>query len=372
MSLDLRLHAKISDIEPKVWDDLKGDDNPFNTHAYLKALEDTHCVAEQTGWQSVHLSLSEGETIRGLMPLYIKYHSQGEYVFDQGWARAYEQAGGDYYPKLLSASPFTPVTGARLLSPDPRVRKALLKAAIGVCEQNQLSSLHINFPTASEWLEMGEQGLLLRQDQQFWWDNRGYQSFDEFLAALSSNRRKVIRRERRDVLSQVEVRWHQGSDITEAQLDHMYHFIENTYDRKWGRPYLTRDFFSAVPKDTMVLIFAYEGQKPIAGAINFIGGDTLYGRQWGALADIPFLHFEICYYQAIEFAIARGIKRVEAGTQGEHKLSRGYLPNRVFSAHFIRDKALRAPVARYLDQERQAVLEQMQMLEDEASPFKKD
>jgi predicted N-acyltransferase len=322
-------------------------------------LEATGCVGEHTGWQVVHLSLSDANGVRGVMPLYVKTHSMGEYVFDQGWARAYEQAGGDYYPKLLCAIPFTPVTGPRLLSPDPAVRAALIRAAVGVCEANKLSSLHITFPTESEWRAMGEIGLLQRQDQQFWFDNPGYQSFDDFLAHLSSNRRKVIRRERRDVQSIVDLRW-----------------ISDTYERKWGtgRPYLTRAFFHRLletMRDQIALVFAYADGEAVAGAINFIGADTLYGRQWGALVEIPFLHFEVCYYQAIDFAIARGLRRVEAGTQGEHKLSRGYLPQPVYSAHYIRDKRLRAPVQRILDAEREAVVEQMAMLSKEASPFRK-
>jgi len=309
-----------------------------------------------------------------VMPLYVKYHSMGEYVFDQSWARAYEQAGGDYYPKLQCAIPFTPVTGARLLSSDPEVRQALVKAAISLCETNKLSSLHVTFPHEDEWQVMGGMGLLQRQDQQFWWDNAGYQSFDDFLAALSSNRRKVIRRERRDVQERLDLHWHVGAEITETHLDQMYAFIESTYDRKWGSPYLTREFFSRIRetmRDQLALVFAYDGDKAVAGAINFIGGDILYGRQWGALVDVPFLHFEVCYYQAIDFAIERGLKRVEAGTQGEHKLSRGYLPNPVYSAHYIRDKRLRAPVEAYLMREREAVVEQMLMLAEEASPFKK-
>lgn len=376
-SLTLSLHSRIDEIGAEAWDRLRPDGNPFHSYAYLHALEDTGCVDGRSGWQPVHLALRDDSGIvRGAMPLYVKQHSMGEYVFDQAWARAYEQAGGAYYPKLLNGIPFTPVTGARLLSPEPFVRTALAEAAIKVCDQNRLSSLHINFPTQAEWQDLGEMGLLLRQDQQFWWDNNGYATFDDFLAALSSNRRKVIRRERRDVHALLQMRALSGSDITEAHLDDLYRFIENTYDRKWGTgsPYLTRDFFSRVHEtmgDRLVLIFAYDGSEAVAGAINFMGDDTLYGRQWGATVDVPFLHFEVCYYQAIDFAIARGLKRVEAGTQGEHKLSRGYLPNPVYSAHYIRDKRLREPVANFLDSEREAVVEHMHMLEDEASPFKK-
>jgi predicted N-acyltransferase len=374
-ALTLKIHSRIAEIGEGSWNALRDDDNPFTSFAYLDALEATYCVNQASGWQPVHMSLSdEAGVVRGVMPLYVKYHSMGEYVFDQSWARAYEQAGGDYYPKLQGAIPFTPVTGSRLISPDPEVRQALAKAAISLCETNKLSSLHITFPREDEWDMMGEMGLLQRQDQQFWWDNNTYATFDDFLAALSSNRRKVIRRERRDVQSMVDLRWHVGPEITETHLDQMYAFIESTYDRKWGSPYLTREFFSRIAetiRDQLALVFAYDGDEAVAGAINFIGGDTLYGRQWGALVDIPFLHFEVCYYQAIDFAIARGLKRVEAGTQGEHKLSRGYLPNPVYSSHYIRDKRLRAPIEDYLVREREAVVEQMQILEQEASPFKK-
>ena len=376
-SLTLSLHSRIDEIGAEAWDRLRPDGNPFHSYAYLHALEDTGCVEGHAGWQPVHLALRDATgAARGVMPLYVKQHSMGEYVFDQAWARAYEQAGGAYYPKLLNGIPFTPVTGARLLSPEPAVRQALAEAAIKVCDQNRLSSLHINFPTEAEWRELGDMGLLQRQDQQFWWDNNGYATFDDFLAELSSNRRKVIRRERRDVQAALQLRALSGGEITEAHLNALYGFIENTYDRKWGTgsPYLTRDFFSRVREtmgDRMVLIFAYDGDDAVAGAINFIGDETLYGRQWGATVDVPFLHFEVCYYQAIDFAIARGLKRVEAGTQGEHKLSRGYLPNPVYSAHYIRDKRLREPVARFLDSERDAVVEHMHMLEEEASPFKK-
>lgn len=370
----LTLHDRINDIGEAAWDALLPDQNPFTTFAYLEALESTGCVGEESGWQPAHLALRQDDAVIGAMPLYIKYHSMGEYVFDHAWARAYEQAGGEYYPKLQSSIPFTPVTGPRLLSRDAATRAALLNAAMRVCDQNRLSSLHITFPLEEEWLTAGEQNMLLRQDQQFWFDNPGYESFGDFLAALSSNRRKVIRRERRDVRAQLSFRLITGADITEGHLDEMYAFIQNTYDRKWGQPYLTRAFFSVVTermRDQILLVFAYDGDRAVAGAINFIGGDILYGRQWGATVDVPFLHFEVCYYQAMDYAIRHGLKRVEAGTQGEHKLMRGYLPHPVYSAHYIRDARLRRPVADYLERERVAVVEQMELMEAEASPFKK-
>lgn len=369
------LHRSIADIGQAVWDGLRPDDNPFNSFAYLEALESTDCVGDAAGWSPYHIALTDsGGVVRGVMPLYLKMHSMGEYVFDHSWAQAYERAGGRYYPKLQCASPFTPVTGARLLSPEPAVRQALIRAAIDLTDTNRLSSLHITFPTLAEWDELGAAPLLQRQDQQYWWHNAGYQTFDDFLGALSANRRKVIRRERRDVQAQLQFKIHTGADITEAHLDQLYGFIEDTYDRKWGSPYLTRAFFSVVTermRDQMALVFAYDGDEAVAGAINFIGADTLYGRQWGCAREVPFLHFEVCYYQAIEFAIARGLKRVEAGTQGEHKITRGYLPHPVYSAHYIRDPGLRAPVERFLQEERMAVMERMQTLEAEISPFKK-
>ncbi len=376
MPLSLKLHDTIADIGETVWDGLRPDDNPFNAFAYLDALERSGSVGRRTGWQVTHLSLSDEGGVRGVMPLYVKSHSMGEYVFDQSWARAYEEAGGAYYPKLQSSIPFTPVTGARLLSHDREARGALVGAARKLCDQNRLSSLHVTFPLEDEWRMMGEAGWLLRQDQQFWWENESYNNFDAFLNRLSSNRRKVIRRERREVQSLLNMRWITGADITEGHLDQLYAFIADTYDRKWGtgRPYLTRTFFSLVVermRDRMALVFAFDGPRAVAGAINFIGDDTLYGRQWGALVEVPFLHFEVCYYQAIDFAIARGLKRVEAGTQGEHKLARGYLPNPVYSAHYIRDPALRAPVERYLTGERAAMREEMHLLAESASPFKK-
>ena len=377
MPLTLKLHDSIADIGEAVWESLRPDDNPFNSFAYLDALEQSGSVGRRTGWQPTHVTLSDDDGVRGVMPLYIKSHSMGEYVFDQSWARAYEEAGGAYYPKLQGSIPFTPVTGARLLSPDVEVRRALIEAGQRLCDQNRLSSLHVTFPTEEEWRWMGEAGWLLRQDQQFWWENDSYNDFNAFLDKLSSNRRKVIRRERRDVQALLNMRWISGNDITENNLDQLYAFIEDTYDRKWGtgRPYLTRAFFSLAVermRDRVALVFAHDGPRAVAGAINFIGGDTLYGRQWGALVEVPFLHFEVCYYQAIEFAIQNGLKRVEAGTQGEHKLARGYLPTPVYSAHYIRDRALRGPVERYLIGERAAVREQMAMLAEDASPFKKD
>ena len=311
------------------------------------------------------------------MPLYLKGNSQGEYVFDHSWADAYERAGGRYYPKLLSAVPFTPATGPRFLNhpeADPAtVRQALLQGALTLVERLGVSSLHVNFPTQPEWAAMTEAGLLPRQDIQFIWRNDGYRTFDDFLAALSANRRKSIRRERRDAQAGLDIRILTGSEITEAHWDAFFAFYMDTGSRKWGRPYLTRDFFTrvgATMADRIALVMAFRDGAPIAGALNLIGRDALYGRQWGTLDDVPFLHFELCYYQAIDFAIARGLSRVEAGAQGEHKIARGYLPSPVYSAHFIADPALREPVARYLAGEGPAVEEQRAAMTAELSPFR--
>jgi len=312
------------------------------------------------------------------MPLYLKGHSQGEYVFDHSWAEAYERAGGRYYPKLLSAVPFTPAAGPRFLHhPDTdaaTVRQALIQGAVTLVERLGVSSLHVNFPTQPEWAAMTETGLLPRQDIQIIWRNGGYRTFDDFLAALSANRRKTIRRERREAQAGLDIRVLTGAEIKEAHWDAFFAFYMDTGERKWGRPYLTRAFFSmvgAAMADRIALVMAFRGETPVAGALNFIGRDALYGRQWGALEEVPFLHFELCYYQAIDFAIARGLPRVEAGAQGEHKIARGYLPSPVYSAHFIADPALRDPVAQYLSGERPAIEAEMAAMTEELSPYRK-
>lgn len=311
------------------------------------------------------------------MPLYLKSHSRGEYVFDHAWADAYERAGGQYYPKLISAAPFSPVTGPRLLvRPDvdlEEARRILLGGALAVCEQYDVSSLHVNFPTQGEWEWFGERGLLQRQGQQYHWLNQGYASFDGFLEALSSGRRKTIRRERRDAQAQVEIVALTGSEITEDHWDAFFGFYMDTGSRKWGRPYLNRLFFSLLGErmaDRVLLVMARRGGQWIAGALNLIGEDCLYGRNWGCIEDVPFLHFELCYYQAIEWAIDQGLARVEAGAQGQHKIARGYLPAPVYSAHYIADTRLRGPVDDFLRREREAVNGEMEWLAEEYSPFR--
>ena len=375
-------HGRIAEIGRDAWEACAGNPayqaNPFVSYDFLDILEESGCAVERTGWGPRHITV-EDETgaVAAAMPLYLKSHSQGEYIFDYAWADAYERAGGRYYPKLQCASPFSPVTGPRLLvrpdvDPDA-ARKVLLGGALNVCERSNASSLHVTFPSEDDWRFMGEQGLLQRQNQQYHWHNAGYSTFDDFLAALSSGRRKTIRRERRDALAQCEVVGLTGADLTEDHWDAFFQFYMDTGARKWGRPYLNRLFFSLLNErmaDRVLLIMARRNGRWVAGALNLIGGDCLFGRNWGCLEDIPFLHFELCYYQAIEQAIRLGLPRVEAGAQGQHKIARGYLPSAVYSAHWIADPALRSPVARFLEQERAQMAEEMEWLEEEYSPFR--
>lgn len=379
MSFTLQVNEGIADIGRDAWDACAAPTgDPFVSYDFLHACEASGSAVPSQGWAARHLSLhDEDGAVIGVMPLYLKGHSQGEYVFDHSWADAYQRAGGRYYPKLLGAVPFTPATGPRFLNAagteEATVREALLQGALTLVERLGVSSLHVNFPTEPEWRAMTEAGLLPRRDIQFIWRNDGYQSFDDFLAALSSNRRKTIRRERREAQADLDIRVLTGADLTEAHWDAFFDFYLDTGDRKWGRPYLTRDFFvrvGATMAGRIALVMAFRDGTPIAGALNFIGRDALYGRQWGALEEVPFLHFELCYYQAIDFAIARGLSRVEAGAQGEHKIARGYLPSPVYSAHWIADPALRDPVARYLDNERPAVEAEMAAMTADLSPYR--
>jgi predicted N-acyltransferase len=380
MDFRIQIHNAVADIGREAWDACASPSgDPFLSFDFLDACEASGSAVPEQGWAGRHLSLvDETGRVLGVMPLWLKGHSQGEYVFDHSWADAYQRAGGRYYPKLLSAVPFTPVTGPRFLAhPDADavpVRQALLQGAIALTEQLGVSSLHVNFPTEGDWTAMGEAGLLLRQDMQFVWRNDGYATFEDFLAALSANRRKTIRRERREAREGLDIRVLTGTDIAETHWDAFFAFYMDTGARKWGRPYLTRDFFSrigATMADRIALLMAFRDGVAIAGALNLIGRDALYGRQWGALEEVPFLHFELCYYQAIDFAISRGLSRVEAGAQGQHKIARGYLPSPVYSAHFIADPALRAPVARYLDGERPAVAAEIDAISAELSPFRR-
>ena len=353
--------------------------HPLISHAFLHALETSGSATARAGWRPQHLvAETTSGTLLGAVPCYLKSHSRGEYVFDQGWADAYERVGGRYYPKLQVAIPFAPVTGRRLLvRPGPaagEIRRALAGALIELCGLLEASSAHVTFATETEWRLLGDEGFLQRTDQQFHWHNAGYGCFEDFLSALAARKRKAIRRERRDALAAgIEVQWLTGADLTEAVWDAFFAFYMDTGSRKWGRPYLTRKFYSLVGSamaDRTLLIMAKRAGRFIAGAINFIGADTLYGRHWGAIEHHPFLHFELCYYQAIEFAIVHRLRRVEAGAQGEHKLARGYLPTTTHSAHYIADKGLRRAIADYLRRERDYVAAAGREL-SEAGPFRK-
>lgn len=376
--LRIRALARIADISAAAWDACAGSDNPFLRHAFLNALEQSGCVAPRQGWQPTHL-LAENTAgdLLGAMPLYFKGHSQGEYIFDQGWANAYERAGGAYYPKLLCAVPFTPVTGPRLLlrpgEDATTLRNALLQGALGLVQRHGLSSLHINFVTEAEkqWGEAA--GLLHRLGEQFHWRNEGYADFDGFLAALASRKRKAIKRERREaVAAGIEIECVSGASLTPEHWDAFYEFYIDTGSRKWGQPYLNRDFFHrlhASMAEQVVLVLARRDGRWIAGAWNMLGGDTLYGRNWGCIEQHPFLHFECCYYQAIDYAIRHGLKRVEAGAQGEHKLARGYLPSPIHSLHHLPDPAFHRAVDAYLREER-AHMQGLIAALDEHSPFR--
>ncbi len=335
--------------------------NPFLSHDFLAALEESKSVGGRTGWQPQHvLAKTADGTLVAAAPCYLKSHSQGEYVFDRGWAEAYERAGGNYYPKLQVSVPFTPATGRRLLvkpgAQSPVIARTLASGLIEICKLCDTSGVHVTFATEPEYRLLGELGYLQRTDQQFHWENAGFGSFDDFLGALTARKRKTIRRERHDALANgISVHWLTGSDLTEDVWDAFFEFYMETGSRKWGRPYLTREFYSLAGekmRDRIVLVMAKRAGRWIAGAINFIGSHTLFGRHWGAIENHPFLHFELCYYQAIDFAIAHKLPRVEAGAQGEHKISRGYMPTTTYSAHYIADPALRRAIADYLVRER--------------------
>ena len=383
-SSDITLEAvsSVSQISAEEWDGCanpRGQPyNPFVSHAFFSALEDSGSAVARTGWAARHLIAREKGAIAGLVPCYLKNHSQGEYVFDRGWADAYERAGGRYYPKLQASVPFTPATGPRLLvRPDldrERIRSMLAAGLIGLCQATEASSVHVTFAREDEWKFLGAQGFLLRNDQQFHWHNQSYASFEDFLGSLNSRHRKAIRRERREALSHgISVHHLTGETLTEEAWDAFFEFYMETGSRKWGRPYLNRAFYSEIGRtmaNDVLLVMAKRDGRWIAGAINFIGSDTLFGRHWGAVEHHPFLHFEICYYQAIDFAIQRGLRIVEAGAQGEHKLARGYLPQTTYSAHYIADPGLRHAIADYLKRERAYVAEAGREL-TEAGPFRK-
>jgi uncharacterized protein len=396
-ALRFRIVQSIAEVPAAAWDACAGDvsrendlshefitrgqpDNPFVSHAFLLALEQARTVGGRTGWQPRHVLVetADGESV-GAAPCYLKSHSKGEYVFDHGWADAFERAGGDYYPKLQVAVPFTPVTGPRLLAkPGPlaaEVQTALADALAEITRASELSSAHVTFLTRPEWQALGARGYLQRTDQQFHWENAGYGSFEDFLGALNSRHRKTIRRERKEALAPgISIDWLTGSDLTESVWDAFFAFYMDTGSRKWGRPYLNREFFSligAAMAERILLVMAKRNGRYIAGAINFIGGGTLYGRNWGAIEHHPFLHFEVCYYQAIDYAIANKLQRVEAGAQGEHKLARGYLPHTTFSAHYIAHAGLRRAIDEYLRRER-VYMEAAGAELAAGAPFRKD
>jgi predicted N-acyltransferase len=386
--LRIRVLPAIADVPAAAWDACANPKsnsqdhayNPFISHAFLSALEASGSASTRTGWQPQHLIAETQEgAVLGAAPAYLKAHSRGEYVFDAGWADAYERAGGNYYPKLQVSVPFTPATGRRLLVPDTEnaepIRQGLARGLIELAKLRDASSVHVTFAPENEWRLLGELGFLQRNDQQFHWENAGYATFDDFLNALAARKRKAIKRERREALEHgIEVQWLTGSDLTETVWDHFFAFYIETGSRKWGRPYLTRQFYSLIGEtmpDKVLLVMAKRAGRTIAGAINFIGSDTLFGRHWGAIEHHPFLHFELCYYQAIEYAIQHKLRRVEAGAQGEHKLARGYMPVTTYSAHYIADPSLRRAIADYLKRERAYVAAAGSELAA-MGPFRKD
>jgi predicted N-acyltransferase len=372
--LTARVAPSVGSLPAAEWDALAGTDNPFMSQAFLTALEDSGSVGPGTGWTPAPLVIEDGAGhLLAALPAYAKGHSQGEYVFDHAWADAWERAGGEYYPKLQIAAPFTPATGPRLLLADRAYAVPLLRAAENLCRRHGFSSAHATFLEPRQLTLFEQAGWLARSDIQFHWLNRGYASFEEFLAALSSRKRKAIRKERLAAQQGVEIRALTDDEIRPEHWDAFWLFYQDTGSRKWGHPYLTREAFDLFGErigERILLVLAFEDGRPIAGALNFIGAEAIYGRYWGCLAERPFLHFELCYYQAIDAAIARGLKRVEAGAQGGHKLARGYEPVQTWSMHWIADPGFRAAVADFLERERLGVAQERLML-GERTPFRK-
>lgn len=372
-TLDLSLSESASSIDAAQWNACGGLQNPFVSHAFFVALEQSRSACAATGWAPVHLVARDQGEIVGIMPLYQKSHSAGEYIFDHGWAEAFERAGGAYYPKLQCAVPFTPAPGPRLLLRDARAAPVLLQAARDICMRHALSSVHVTFVTPEQLPLFRNAGWMIRTGQQFHWSNRGYRDFADFLASLASRKRKMIRHERAEALrADIMIERVQGSDIQPEHWDALWRFYLDTGSRKWGQPYLTRAFFQQIAEsmsNQVLLVMARRAGQLVAGAINFIGSDTLYGRYWGCLEDHPFLHFEICYYQAIEFAIGAGLVKVEAGAQGAHKLARGYEPTPTYSAHWIAHPGFRAAVADFLERETAQMADEINYL-GTRTPFK--
>jgi predicted N-acyltransferase len=377
-TITLNIHGAIGEIAPEAWDACAGDINPTLSHVFLNALEESGSVTARSGWAPQHLAFTDcSGRLVGAVPLYLKGHSYGEYVFDWGWADAYERTGRRYYPKLLCAVPFTPVPGPRLLiapGAPAETQSHLIAGMVELTRQRQISSLHVNFPETADFEAFGEAGFLPRIGQQFHWTNDGYRDFDDYLAALNSRKRKAVKKERREALANgaIEIEVLTGADLNERVWDAFYKLYLATSDRKWGSAYLNRRFFRLIGErmpDNIVLVMARHGADYIAGAFNILGRETIYGRNWGAYREYRFLHFECCYYRAIEFAIDHGLKRVEAGAQGPHKLQRGYLPVPTYSAHWIPDPGFRRAVASFLAREREMVAQKIEHLA-EFSPFR--
>jgi uncharacterized protein len=370
----VRLGEGVAGLNAGAWNACAGASNPFVSHAFLAALETSGSATARAGWQPLPILVEDDEgCLVGAMPAYAKSHSQGEYVFDHSWADAFTRAGGRYYPKLQIASPFSPVPGPRILTDDEDVASALIAGAEAVAQRHGLSSAHATFIEPRDVARFEAAGWLIRAGTQFHWANAGYDSFDAFLDSLASRKRKAIRKERASAQTGLDIVHLTGSAINESHWDAFWYFYQDTGARKWGQPYLTRAFFSEIGRtmaDKLLLILALRDGRPIAGALNFIGGDALFGRYWGCREDVPNLHFELCYYQAIDAAIARGLARVEAGAQGEHKLARGYVPVTTWSAHYIVDPGFRSAIADFLVRERRAVEREIEFL-GEMAPFKK-
>lgn len=369
----VRLAPSVGGLKADDWNRLGGDINPFVSHEFLSALEDSGSVGPGTGWEPAPIIVvDDKETLLAAMPSYAKGHSQGEYVFDHSWADAFHRAGGSYYPKLQIASPFTPANGPRLLLSDPALASYLLKGAEAVCAQNNFSSAHATF-IEQEQIELFEASdWLIRTDIQFHWHNRGYARFDDFLNSMASRKRKNLRKERQAAQQGLSIQRLAGDEIKQEHWDAFWTFYQDTGARKWGTPYLTRDAFTLFGErmgERVVLILAFEDGQPVAGALNFVGSQALYGRYWGCARNIKFLHFELCYYQAIDIAIELGLDRVEAGAQGGHKLVRGYEPVQTYSAHWMADKSFREAVADFLVREREGVAAEQAFL-DQRTPFK--
>ncbi|MBA4492513.1 GNAT family N-acetyltransferase [Paracoccus sp. S1E-3] len=374
MTPSVSVHHHIAEIPAEAWDATGAGANPFTTHRFLAALEESGSVGAGTGWHPAHLALRHGAQLHGVAPCYVKTHSQGEYIFDHAWAEAFERAGGQYYPKLQCAVPFTPVTGPRLIAPDAEGQQALLAAMTQLCQQNGLSGAHVTFCTEAEADLGARSGFLPRSTQQFHWENDRYADYGDFLSRLSSRKRKALKKERARAQDfGGTIRQLRGDDILPEHWDAFWTFYQDTGARKWGHPYLTRAFFDRLHetmRDDCLLVLAERDGRPVAGALNLIGPDAIFGRYWGAIEEHPFLHFELCYHQAIDFAIAEGLSRVEAGAQGEHKLARGYLPTETHSLHWVADPGFRRALEDYLDRERRAVDDEIDLLR-EWGPFRR-